>query len=107
MEDLLTLDQRIDELSRRINYLQDIVNLQKESGWKHLYEHFLKITEITKDALTEETNLQNITRLQERYRAFKSLTESVSEFEKELQLRLQEIQIVRDEKQTRVDYGQI
>ena len=72
-----------EDIQTRIYELEPIVELSKSAGWAVVLQHFNTVLRAIKEALVYEENLPNIMRLQERYRAFSSMLETVDSLYKE------------------------
>lgn len=94
-----------EDLVAEIDAARAVEAMCASSGWKVVREHFGVILKVINEKLLEEKEHLSIIRLQERYRAFRSMLEAAEDFVKIKELRQQELADIELEEKHIKDYG--
>ena len=70
------MDNIID-LKQEVERCEAIASLKTSKGWKYLQEHFTEVKTAILKGLAVELDMNNIIRLQEKYKAFSAMLETV------------------------------
>ena len=94
-----------EDLIAEIEVARSVEAMCRSSGWKVVKEHFGVILKVINEKLLEEKDHLSVIRLQERYRAFRSMLEAAEDFVKIKELRQQELADIELEDKYVKDYG--
>lgn len=79
-------------------------NLTHQEGWPILLDHLTRIKEVIVEALLVEKDQLNITRLQERYRAFNSVINTLQSAKSLKEKLYEDIKIIIEDENLRKDF---
>ena len=105
MSETMTLDEAIKLTKEQLEQSSKVAAMMKHEGWQILSDHFQKILKVTQDQLLVESDVKQIRRLQERYRAFSSMIQAAHTFAFEREKCLQELASLEEHKKFNQDFG--
>jgi hypothetical protein len=94
-----------EDLIAEIEASRSVEAMCATPGWRIVKEHFGVILKVINEKLLEEKEHQSVIRLQERYRAFRSMLEAAEDFVRIKELRQQELADIELEDKYIKDYG--